>query len=229
VDFLNLTKDGNAVILVFDRNAVANHYKMFGTSQGTQTVGDEYEEVIVAPRGSMPIRGTLKGFYFNPKRTAEIQEYQDIPWFQELLNSPYYMGPKQGVAEGPFVQRIVHPDKINIYVRVGKKPKLVATNVSYNLLDKYIDKVVDKYPQFKPTDFSFQSTDEKVIAEATGFIPVDSTLAHDPRYVSGLTVDIKPGETQRQAKKLGWTIDDNGSPPLLMAKLQKQLKEIKAK
>jgi len=161
IDFLDKDKDGNAVILVFDRNAVANHYKMFGTSQGTQTVGDEYEEVIVAPRGSMPIQGTLKGFYFNPRRTAEIEGYKDIPWFQELLASPYYMGQK--------------------------------------------------------------------LNEATGFIPVDSTLAHDPRYVSGLTVDIKPGETQRQAKKLGWTIDDNGSPPLLMAKLQKQLKEIKAK
>jgi hypothetical protein len=102
VDFLNLTKEGNAVILVFDRNAVANHYKMFGTSQGTQTVGDEYEEVIVAPKGSMPIKGTLKGFYFNPKRTSEIQEYQDVPWFKELLNSPYYMGQEQAVAEGLF-------------------------------------------------------------------------------------------------------------------------------
>ena len=99
VDFLNLTKDGNSVILVFDRTAVANHYKMFSTSQGTQTVGDEYEEVIVAPKGSMPIKGTLKGFYFNPNRTGEIQEYQDVPWFNELLNSPYYMGQKQGVAE----------------------------------------------------------------------------------------------------------------------------------
>jgi hypothetical protein len=99
--------------------------------------------------------------------------------------------------------------------------------VSYNLLDKYIDKVVDKYPQFRPTDFSFQSTDEKAIAEATGFIPVDSKLAHDPRYISGLTVDIKPGETQRQAKKLGWKIDKNGSPPLLMQELERQWKIIK--
>jgi hypothetical protein len=99
VDFLNLTKDGNSVILVFDRTAVANHYKMFSTSQGTQTVGDEYEEVIVAPKGSMPIRGTLKGFYFNPNRTEEIEGYQDVPWFNELLTSPYYMGQKQGVAE----------------------------------------------------------------------------------------------------------------------------------
>ena len=99
VDFLNLTNDGNSVILVFDRNTVANHYKMFSTSQGTQTVGDEYEEVIVAPKGAMPIKGTLKGFYFNPRSTEEIEGYKDIPWFNELLTSPYYIGPKQGVAE----------------------------------------------------------------------------------------------------------------------------------
>jgi hypothetical protein len=100
VNFLNLTKEGNSVIIVFDRNAVANHYKMFSTSQGTQTVGDEFEEVIVVPKGAMPIQGTMKGFYFNPKRTAEIEEFNDTPWFKELLNSPYYMGQKQGVAEG---------------------------------------------------------------------------------------------------------------------------------
>jgi hypothetical protein len=72
---------------------------MFSTSQGTQTVGDEFEEVIVVPKGVMPIQGTMKGFYFNPRRTAEIEEFKDIPWFKELLNSPYYMGQKQGVAE----------------------------------------------------------------------------------------------------------------------------------
>ena len=99
VNFLNLTKEGNSVIIVFDRNAVANHYKMFSTSQGTQTVGDEFEEVIVVPKGMMPIQGTMKGFYFNPKRTLEIEEFKDTPWFKELLNSPYYMGQTQGVAE----------------------------------------------------------------------------------------------------------------------------------
>jgi hypothetical protein len=104
VNFLNLTKEGNSVIIVFDRNAVANHYKMFSTSQGTQTVGDEFEEVIVVPKGMMPIQSTMKGFYFNPKRTSEIEEFKDTPWFKELLNSPYYMRTKQGMAEDETMQ-----------------------------------------------------------------------------------------------------------------------------
>ena len=35
------------------------------------------------------------------------------------------------------------------------------------------------------------------------------------------TVDVKPGETQRQAKKLGMYIDSKGSPPLLHKKAAK--------
>lgn len=100
VDFLNLDRTGNAVILVLDRDAIANRYRMFATSQGTQTVGDESEEVIVVPKGTLPLQGILKGFYFNPQRTKEIEEFKDTPWFQELLNSPYYMGAKQAMAEG---------------------------------------------------------------------------------------------------------------------------------
>ena len=99
-NFLKLTREGNSVIIVFDRNAVGNHYKMFSTSQGAQTEGDEFEEVIVVPKGIMPVQGTMKGFYFNPKRTSEIEEFKDIPWFNELLNSRYYMGQTKGVAEG---------------------------------------------------------------------------------------------------------------------------------
>jgi len=67
----------------------------------------------------------------------------------------------QGITEGPFVQRIVHPKNVSIYVRAGakKSPVLVATNIPYNILDKYINKVISKYPQFKSTDFSFRSSD----------------------------------------------------------------------
>jgi hypothetical protein len=58
--------------------------------------------------------------------------------------------------------------------------------------------------------------------EATGYIPVNSREAQDPRYSMALTVDIKPGEVQRQAAKMGWKTDAAGCPPLLMA-FQNQL------
>jgi hypothetical protein len=67
--------------------------------------------------------------------------------------------------EGPFVQRITNPKKVSIYLRIGKGSKLVATDIPYEILDKYVAKVIQKYPQFKPTDFSFASTDKVDEAE----------------------------------------------------------------
>jgi len=65
------------------------------------------------------------------------------------------------------------------------------------------------------------------VAESTGYIPVNDKEARDPRYSMAITQDIRPGEVQRQAAKMGFKTDAAGVPPLLM-KLQNQLKEIKA-
>jgi hypothetical protein len=54
-----------------------------------------------------------------------------------------------------------------------------------------------------------------IVAEASGYIPVNDKEARDPRYSMAITVDIKPGEVQRQAKKMGWATDAAGKPPLL--------------
>lgn len=53
------------------------------------------------------------------------------------------------------------------------------------------------------------------LSEASGYIPKNSKEANDPRFSHGLTVDIKPGEIQRQAAKLGLSTDISGVPPLL--------------
>lgn len=54
-----------------------------------------------------------------------------------------------------------------------------------------------------------------VVAEASGYIPVNSKEAQDPRYSMAVTVDIKPGEPQRQARKMGWSTNAAGVPPTL--------------
>ena len=67
----------------------------------------------------------------------------------------------------------------------------------------------------------------KGLKEASGYIPTKAQ-AKDPRFSSALTVDVKPGETQRQAAKLGMKIDKNGSPPLLHATAAKNTSANKA-
>ena len=66
------------------------------------------------------------------------------------------------IAEGPFVQRLGRPNKVNVYVRhtTGKPSLLIATDIPYAIYDKFIAKAMQKYPQFRQTDFSFKSSDK---------------------------------------------------------------------
>jgi len=49
---------------------------------------------------------------------------------------------------------------------------------------------------------------------ASGYIP-SKKEKNDPRYKMALTVDIKPDTMKKNAKKLGWDINRDGTPPLL--------------
>jgi len=100
------------------------------------------------------------------------------------MTAGYQRRENQPVSEGPFVQRIMHPGRVSIYVRSGKVPKLVATDIPYEILDKYIAKVIAKYPQFKPSDFSFESSDK--VSENQGWAATYENTAPNPR------VDLTP-------------------------------------
>jgi len=97
-----------------------------------------------------------------------IQHFHKFP---DGYTGPAYVAVAQGqqgvaegkeITEGPFVQRLGRPNKVNIYIRSGnnKPPLLVATDIPYQIFDKYVAKVIQKYPQFKQTDFSFKSSDK---------------------------------------------------------------------
>lgn len=47
-----------------------------------------------------------------------------------------------------------------------------------------------------------------------GVVAANKKMAKDPRYSMSMTTDIKPGETQRQAKKFGNSVDKMGLPPV---------------
>lgn len=57
--------------------------------------------------------------------------------------------------------------------------------------------------------------DIQQLNEASGYIPKNEKEAADPRWQMAITNDIKPGETQRQASKMGWSTDTEGKPPKL--------------
>lgn len=64
------------------------------------------------------------------------------------------------------------------------------------------------------------------VAEASGYIPTEKQK-NDPRFKTALTVDVRPGETGRQANKLGLKTDSRGRPDLLMKNLANALHEFK--
>ena len=59
---------------------------------------------------------------------------------------------------------------------------------------------------------------KKLLKEFGGYVPVNDKEAQDPRFKMAVSQDIKPGEVQRQAKKMGWSTDRAGVPPLLTTK-----------
>ena len=107
------------------------------------------------------------------------------------------------MTEGPFVQRIVHPKKVSIYLKLGKGSKLVATDIPYEILDSYVKKVIQKYPQFKPSDFSFKSSDK--VTENLG-IPYPTTYEQEnnkfkrrgPMRITAMTEFAPPGSNDRE-------------------------------
>ena len=104
--------------------------------------------------------------FFNTAVEGILPDITDKEYMFVLQSA--YKTVKQGLAEGeeidegPFVQRLGRPNKVNIYVRhtKGKPSLLIATDIPYSIYDKFIMKAIQKYPQFRQSDFSFKSADK---------------------------------------------------------------------
>ena len=147
-------------------------------------MGPSFDSTGVAqPWTSAPdgVKQAIQKFVTKPSQGVAEMGGQN---FVGGMTAGYQRKENQPVSEGPFVQRIMHPGKVNIYVRSGKVPKLVATDIPYEILDRYITKVIAKYPQFKPSDFSFESSDK--VSENQGWAATYENTAPNPR------VDLTP-------------------------------------
>jgi hypothetical protein len=110
----------------------------------------------------------------------------------------------------------VRPQILKLAKQLG-----VQIDLEQPVSDNYVDRAIrgEHYGQ-------------QVVAEASGYIPVTDAEAQDPRYSMAVTVDIRPGEPQRQAAKLGWKTTVGGTPPTaktngLVESLTRRLQAIK--
>lgn len=96
---------------------------------------------------------------------------------------------------------------------VFKYPEILAEPSQLQKLDKSVSYDRDT------GEIVLRDRTREDVYEASGYIPVNDEEARDPRYSMALTQDIRPGEPQRQAAKMGWKTDRAGRPPLLMPRV----------
>jgi hypothetical protein len=63
-------------------------------------------------------------------------------------------------------------------------------------------------------EFNQNRNINKIPESASGYIP-SKKQANDPRFKTGLTVDIKPDTLRKNAKAFGFKVSRAGIPPLL--------------
>jgi len=68
--------------------------------------------------------------------------------------------------------------------------------------------------------------DMSQIEESSGYIPT-SAEKNDPRFKTALSVDVHPGQTGKEANKMGLQTDAQGKPALLIKSLKNALREFK--
>jgi hypothetical protein len=121
----------------------------------------------------------------------------------------------QIIVEGPIVPRIIHPGRVSVYVRNGKRPPaMIATDIPYSILDKYIEKIMQKYPQFKITDFSFRSSDKITEFALPGSDDREPDEEHILRQLAAqwwLGTDQQMARAQQTLTAMGWEIGQDES------------------
>ena len=88
-------------------------------------------------------------------------------------------------------------------------------------------RIMRDFAELHPEQFN-----RDTVSESSGYIPVTDREARDPRYSMAITQDIKPGETKRQAAKMGFKTNRAGVPPTaksngLVESLTRRLQAIK--
>lgn len=132
---------------------------------------------------------------------------------QKLMKQLDRLGLKYKLIGGTSDQPEIHGEKpsglTERIVKVGSKFRLVSKKSGKNL------GTYDTKEEAEKRERQVQYFKHMNETGGVGVVANNSQQAKDPRYVMSMTSDIKPGETQRQAKKMGFKLDKKGIPPLM--------------
>ena len=131
----------------------------------------------------------------------------------KLLPQLDRLGLKYKLVGGTHDQPEIHGEKpsgvTERIVKVGSKFRLVSKKSGKNL------GTYDTKEEAKKRERQVQYFKHVNETGGVGVVANNPKQAKDPRYSTSITADIKPGETQRQAKKMGFKLDKKGQPPLM--------------
>jgi len=147
--------------------------------------------------------------------------YEPIPVAQLQLIETQDV-PKEG-EEPPYFEKISDAEHINsnlVYQGNCTEDKIIEyifgdVNNFTNMIEKHGNNftIGDLVVKYNPkTDIHSFYYKKQSVSEGGGYIPKNKKEAKDPRWCMAITGDIKPGEPQRQANKLGFKTDKTGRP-----------------
>lgn len=129
-------------------------------------------------------------------------------------------------------------DMRNYFSKVDPARPVVPNTINSKMPREIVDiltrinnsQIVSKEDYYKLLAFRKAELDAAkkpaIAAESSGYIPTKKQ-AKDPRFAMALTKDIRPGQTGKEANKLGLQTDSQGAPALLMNQLANELREFK--
>ena len=144
----------------------------------------------------------------------------------KLLPQLDRLGLKYKLIGGTHDQPEIHGEKpsgvTERIVKVGSKFRLVSKKSGKNL------GTYDSKEEAKKRERQVQYFKHVNETGGVGVVANNPKQAKDPRYSTSITADIKPGETQRQASKMGFKLDKKGQPPMLHSTAAKNTSPNKA-
>lgn len=137
-----------------------------------------------------------------PKGTARVDVSDVYDWYKlgQHISNLKGLG-KHDFGKGP-------PSAIIAFGSEEEEHKYIKDLEKTGLATTDIDPASHKKMKGQKTDPTYN------VNEVSGYIPSEKEK-NDPRFKMALTVDIKPDTMQKNAKKLGWNIKRDGTPPLL--------------
>lgn len=179
-------------------------------AQTVQTIGRAAQNIPTRAGAEEELRTAIKDVL--RKGTGTRESAEDKPDINDPIIN--YDVPYTAIARPERLWQVRRFGRVSHYDRAGHPMAIVSVPISKE--KAFVDNMRNQGVQVQRSK----------VYEASGYIPTEAEK-DDPRFSMALTVDVHPGQTGKEANKLGLKTDSQGRPALLMKKLGNLLESVK--